>query len=621
MSTGYIPDEFGWLKQNSYFQGWLRVKYSTSYNPSTNKSTVTLTPQFWSNAPLGNDYRLFDGTGSGNGGVYANGAKLYAFGTNYGYGNYLSCGDAYYTWADLNSSFSFQVSHDSNGDATFTAGVYGSVLTMYSSGLTWEQRTLSPIGATASSTVTIHENAASSIAQCTSSVATGGKISVVMNKLTATNYHVAKFKIGSTVLDTSSSFDATLNYTAKAAWFNSYPNASSLTVTASVQTYNSGGTAIGSPATATVTVNAGTNMAPTLTTDWVTLAAYNTGTAASGISGYVKGYSKSEATFDGIKVTTKNNATIASYSITCQGTTVSTSPYRTPTLKATSVDVVCTVTDSRGLTASETKTLDIMDYAKPKLTGISVFRCDSSQQADESGTHISAKAKQTYSSLDGQNTCTLTAAIAASGGSYGTATTLADNTATRLGPVSADASYTVRIRATDSLNNKATYYAAVPTQKWAMKFRANGTGVAFGKAAETDNVFEVSSDWAVKLGQPLAITSGGTGAATAAQARDNLGALAADKLVTVEQMAANTNYSFTLENGTRFLFFTASANDTAKTLYIYNVGNSDGAVSGYAVKSGSAVTLTNGTNLLTVRSSVTGAMGFLVFRGSVVLNS
>jgi hypothetical protein len=31
-----------------------------------------------------------------------------------------------------------------------------------------------------------------------------------------------------------------------------------------------------------------------------------------------------------------------------------------------------------------------------------------------------------------------------------------------------------------------------------MKFRPNGRGVAFGKAAETDDLFEIAEDWAVK---------------------------------------------------------------------------------------------------------------------------
>jgi len=371
---------------------------------------------------------------------------------------------------------------------------------------------------TPSSNITIYAQwtgLASTIASKTSSVATQGTFTLSVSRKSSAYYHKVTFKIGSTTLSTSSAFATTLNYTVPRTWFNNYGSQTSLTVTASVQTYTTSActTAVGSPATTSFTVTADSGMKPSVASGWVTAAAYNTG-AVSGMTGYIKGYSRATITFNASKITNAAGASVSSYSITCQGSTDSTSPYQTPVLTSASVPVTCKVTDTRGRSASGTLTLTVLDYANPSLSKISVFRCTANGTASEDGTYYSVKATSTFSSINGQNTCTLKVSHAASGGSYGTEYTLTSGTARVIGSLSVDKSYTVRIKATDSLGNSATYTAIVPTRLWAMKFRPDGNGVAFGKAAELDSTFDVSSEWDVKFGKPLAVPSGGTGATT-----------------------------------------------------------------------------------------------------------
>ncbi|MBR0040965.1 MAG: InlB B-repeat-containing protein [Oscillospiraceae bacterium] len=364
---------------------------------------------------------------------------------------------------------------------------------------------------------------ASTIASRSASVETTNSLALTVSRKSSSYYHKATFKIGSTVLATSSAFATSLSYPVPRTWFNSYPNDTSKTVTVSVQTFTTSActTTVGSPATTTFTMKADAGMKPTVSSGWATHAYDNTGTAAANIVGYVKGYSKATISFDTSKITMANNATIRSYSIKCQDVTVSASPYRTPVLTSTSAAVVCTVTDSRGRTASGTLTIPVMNYAPPRLSDISVFRCDGDGNADPDGTSYSVRAIRTYSPLNGQNSCTLQVRLGSSANPY---YDLTSGVATRKSGISADVTYLVTIKATDALNNSVFYYAQIPSRKWAMKFRPTGNGVAFGKAAEYDNTFEVTPDWAVKLGQPLPVTSGGTGAATAAAARANLGA-------------------------------------------------------------------------------------------------
>ena len=361
---------------------------------------------------------------------------------------------------------------------------------------------------------------ASTIASSSASVATQGTYSLAMNRMAETNHHIATFSYNGTTLYTSASFDTSLSFTVPRTWFANYASLDTLPVTVSVQTYNSEDTAIGDPATASLTVTADADMKPVVSTGWAALSPFNVG-AVVGITGYVKGYSQAEATFDSTKITSAVGASIASYSVACQGTTKDTSPYLTPVLVYTSVSVVCTVTDT---TASETFTLSVMDYAKPTLTGITISRCTDQGVADEDGDHYSAKATLTYSSLGGQNSAAMSCAAAAAGGSYGPEESMTSAAAhISAAQLSADASYTVRITATDALGNSAVFFQVLPTRKWAMKFRPDGNGVAFGKAAEHSGVFEVTEDWSVRFGSPLPIASGGTGADNAADARANLG--------------------------------------------------------------------------------------------------
>lgn len=65
------------------------------------------------------------------------------------------------------------------------------------------------------------------------------------------------------------------------------------------------------------------------------------------------------------------------------------------------------------------------------------------------------------------------------------------------GSYSFNATYDARVRITDALGSSSLYIVSIPSAAWVMKFRPNGNGVAFGKAAESDNVFEVA--WKAKF--------------------------------------------------------------------------------------------------------------------------
>lgn len=482
------------------FEQNVRVNYTeTSYDVANNRTLITINSvQIASSRSMG-ECPIF-------GTLQVNGSTIVTF--NGGSANTATLNGSVTSYSTITgfSSATLYVSHDSLGAASMTVSLTGGQNGVF--GARYNNKMFG-VRTTASKSValTTHPRA-SAIASCTSPVSTTNGLTLTVNRNSTAFYHKATFSIGGTTLYTSSAFATSLSYTIPRTWFSSYGSVSSLTVTVSVQTYTDANctTTVGSAATTTITVNADADMKPSVSAGWASLAAYNTG-AVSGMTGYIKGYSKAEATFDSTKIDMSNavGATISSYSVTCQGTTVSASPYRTPVISSVSTSVVCTVTDSRGRTASESIDLTVMDYSAPVLTAQEIFRCNSLGVADEDGTYISVKTTLTYSSLNSQNSCSLTAAIAASGGSYGAENNLTSGTASVLGTVSADTSYTVRITATDTLGNTAVYYSSVPSRKWAMKFRSNGRGVAFGKAAETDYLFEITPDWDVQIGGDLTV--------------------------------------------------------------------------------------------------------------------
>lgn len=336
----------------------------------------------------------------------------------------------------------------------------------------------------------------STIAAITQTVETLGTLTVRLNKAVDAFRHKLMVTAGSKTLYTSELFDASHSVTVPRSWFGSFPSATMISATATVTTYN-GDTAVGT-ASAAVTITADNGMRPQISEGWATAAPYNIG-AVAGLTGYIAGYSQAEISFDAAKLSQAAGATLASVTVTCSGVTSTAAPYRTPILLGAS-DVVCTATDSRGRTATQTIRIEPMAYAPPTLSQVQILRCTAAGVEAEDGNHYSAKATAIFSALGGQNTLTLTAAHKIQGGVYGTETALTSGEAAIIGTISPDSTYQVRITATDALGNTAVTVTSLPTRQWALKFRADGQGAAFGKAAETDKALEIPADWAFKIG-------------------------------------------------------------------------------------------------------------------------
>ena len=282
------------------------------------------------------------------------------------------------------------------------------------------------------------------------------------------------------------------------------PDAGSAQAVFTCETFYNGNSVGTASAAITVRFARG-SLPPALAAGWATAAVYNVGTAAAGIAAFVQGYSKAQVSFDSTRISCPYGATVTGFRISCGGVTVSEAPYRTPVLTGNST-ILCTVTDSRGQEASETLQIPVQPYAEPRLTEVTVFRCDSGGEPADDGQFFSARGKGLYSPLDGQNSMNLTVAHKTrDAASYGVETALENDTALVIGTISADKSYQVRLYARDALGNASSVTVDLPTQHWAMKFRPGGMGVGFGKAPEHDRCIELPTGWVIRIGNSVVL--------------------------------------------------------------------------------------------------------------------
>lgn len=150
----------------------------------------------------------------------------------------------------------------------------------------------------------------------------------------------------------------------------------SFTGTFAVTTY-SGSTQIGSTSSKTATVQTtSANSAPTLS-GFTYEDSYSTTTNITGNNQlFIQSHSTLKVTPE--TATAKNGASISNYTASCNGVSVSNTSGSAITVgkiaKSGSITVTLTVTDSRGYTASISKTITVIAYAKPKLSSVTLRR-------------------------------------------------------------------------------------------------------------------------------------------------------------------------------------------------------------------------------------------------------
>ena len=268
---------------------------------------------------------------------------------------------------------------------------------------------------------------------------------------------------------------------------NSIPNTTSGTVT--IKCVTKSGTTIIGEKTALLTVKVPTTVVPTIT--GVTPTEANTGTIET-IGAYVQGQSKLKVTVAAVGA---SGSTIKSYSSTFQGKTYGGSNFTTDTIASGgTLNIVTTVTDSRGRTATKTTAVTVLAYEPPKITKFFAGRYDDKGTADPNGIYARVTIGYTVTPLNDKNTAKALIQYKQSTSS----TWLTLYTLTQLSrnhyysPVnttfSTDYQWDLKVTLTDAFGSEATYNTFIPSGAVILDIKADGKGISFFKTSTKNGV-------------------------------------------------------------------------------------------------------------------------------------
>lgn len=270
---------------------------------------------------------------------------------------------------------------------------------------------------------------------------------------------------------------------------NEIPNATSGICTIVCVTYN--GTKEVGRKTTQFTATVPSSVVPVINS--VTLSETVSG-LASKFSAYVQGKSKIKAVISASGI---RNSTIKSISTTFDGLSFTGSNFTTDVIaNSGSLNMITTVTDSRGRTATKTTPVTVLAYAEPTISDLIAYRSNSDGSENYEGTYLHVDYAFDIAPLNNLNDKSYSIeyrlksatdwTILASGNSYTADTGITSETAI----LNADNQYELRMVLTDYFGS-TTATLDIPTAFTLIDFNASGKGLSIGSVSQGDT-FNVS---------------------------------------------------------------------------------------------------------------------------------
>jgi hypothetical protein len=213
----------------------------------------------------------------------------------------------------------------------------------------------------------------------------------------------------------------------------------------------------------------------------------------------VKGLSKLYVKTTG---TAAYSSPIASRSVLANGVRYTAEEVTTGFLAASgTTTVTATVTDKRGRTSDQkSASFTVLNYDKPKVSAISVMRCNADGTANNRGEYVKVTFSAAITSLNSKNGATYTLRYKKTSASSWTSVTLSAHTGkftvtngTHIFAADGASAYNVEVVAKDShySGSKATTASTAYTL---VHYNTKGNGVSFGEVSDKENTMAIALD-------------------------------------------------------------------------------------------------------------------------------
>lgn len=323
-----------------------------------------------------------------------------------------------------------------------------------------------------------------------STVEMGKTLTIYTNRASSNFTHRLYYGwYGTTYTQITTGVGASYTWTVPLTFANNIPDATSGWGTIRVETYD-GNTKLGT-ADVSFTATVPASMKPTCSIQVLDATSIKD-TYGNLVKSLSKLYVKTTAT-------PSYNSPITAYRVTANGTQYTAAEITTAELTAAGTTTVSAyVTDKRGRTsATASASFPVLDYSDPKITALSVHRCDANGNEDESGDYIKVTFSGSVVALNNKNTATYTLQYKKStASSYTTVnlTTLANKYAvtnhSHVFAADSNASYDVVVTVADN-HGSGSRVTSASTAFTLMNWNADGTGMGIGKVSEKSNALEI----------------------------------------------------------------------------------------------------------------------------------
>lgn len=373
------------------------------------------------------------------------------------------------------------IAHNSNGTKTFSFSFSQSF-----SGISFGGTNLGTKSGSGSGTLP-------TIARKSSLTASNGTLGTAQT-LTVTRQssdftHTITYKCGAasgTIATKSNS--TSISFTPPLTLASQNTTGTSVSIVLTITTY-SGDTSIGSN-TKTITASIPSSVKPT-----VSLSVSDEKGYLTTYGSFVQGMSKFKVT---VTDAGSYGSTITSRKTTADGKTYTVASFTSGVISGSgTLTIAVTVTDSRGRTATASKSVSVLDYSAPKISTLSVFRCDASGKSSSSGAYLAVKFSSTITALNNKNTASYTVQYKKTTESTYTAKTLTDfnnqhsvSNGVFVFAAETGSSYDVTLTVQDAFKSAKKASVGSSIKKLWSIFK-QGLGLAFGKVAETADLLDV----------------------------------------------------------------------------------------------------------------------------------